>query len=469
MAMKETLTPEMDFAADIKIGAPVVGLKKLSLYPRTGQVNVFGNQTVEIVIPASSKGHYFQNDQSYLQFRINNTSAVPIILDASAFSVWNKAEVFFGGTRLSSVNNIGMFGNMLLDHNVSADDRSTVWNAAGTAIPNYTSGTASATTLQADQQVGVFSRRGHQIGAGGFLDVAIPIPAGILSPQGSEKSWPMSQLKDDLIIALTTAPISRWFRIASGTLTAANADAQIYLSKIVYQCSMLQVTGAVDEMIYKSLPNETFTIPCSDVMNYTQSISAGTGAIINIPARLKSVKQIFCVFSRLFSNTTVHVTVPSVAATAVLNDAVQAPFNSSGIQGASSSFVNGDGFFVSSNGAVSGGITGWRLRVGGENYGICQDPRAEGRQELQKAFHKINSANACSSVTEKQYLDEAFVIGMSLEAYGADQSYYDGLEFSNAGSVQLEVDGTFPACTACVWIVYDKVFKIQDGLITYKE
>lgn len=466
--MKETLTPEMDYAADIKIGAPAQ-LKKLSLYPRTGNVNVFGNQTFEIVIPSSSKGHYFQNDQSYLQFRINNNSAVPIILDASAFSILNKVEVFFGGSRLSSVTNIGMFGNMLLDHNVSADDRSTVWSAAGTAIPNYTSGTPTVTTLQADNAVGVFSRRGHTIGAGGFLDVAIPLPAGILSPQGSEKSWPMSQLKDDLIIAITTAPVSRWFRIASGTLTVANAESQVYINKVIYQCSMLQVAGTVDEAIYKSLPNQTFTIPCSDVMCYTQAVSAGTGAIINIPARLKSVKQIFCVFSRLFSNTTVHTTTPSVAATASLNDAVTAPFNSSGIQGASSSFVNGDGYFVASNGAVAGGITGWRLRVGGENYGICQDPRGEGRLELQKAFHKLNSSNACSSVTEKQYLDEAFVIGMSLEAYGADQSFYDGLEFSNAGAVQLEVDGTFVACTAVVWIVYDKVFTISDGLISYKE
>jgi hypothetical protein len=346
--MNEVLTNELTYSKAVEMGAPA-DLKKLSLYPRTGQVNVFGSQVIEIVIPASSKGHYFQNDQSYIQFRINNTSAVPFIIDVSAFSLLGKVEVFFGGSRISSVDNVGMFCNMLLDNAVSADDRSTVWSAAGVATPSYTSGVPTAVTLQNDALTGVFSRRGQTIAPGSFIDVALPIPAGLLSPQGLSKSLPMSQLKDDLILSITTSAVSRWGRIASGTLTAASAEAQLFISRVIYQCSMLQLDGRVDEMIYKSLPNETFTIPATDVMQYYQNVSAGSGAVINVPARLKSVKQIFCVFSRLSASTTIHITPPVQATTFSLSADAIVPINSTGINGASSTFVNGDGF-VSSNG-----------------------------------------------------------------------------------------------------------------------
>ncbi|KAJ1631061.1 hypothetical protein T492DRAFT_839506 [Pavlovales sp. CCMP2436] len=231
---------------------------------------------------------------------------------------------------------------------------------------------------------------------------------------------------------------------------------------------MLQLDGRVDEAIYKSLPNQTYTIGCTDMLNYTQTVSAGTGAIINIPARLKSVKQIFCVFSRLSASTNVHTTVPVTSTSYASSAAEVIPINSSGLSGASSSFVNGDGY-INGQGNVVGGITGWRLRVGGENYSIVTDPRAEARYELMKAFHKLNSSEQSSSVTEKQFLEETYVIGMPLETYGADKTFYDGLEFSNAGSVQLEVDGTFFNCVAHVFLVYDKVITISDGLMSYKE
>ncbi|KAJ1639303.1 hypothetical protein T492DRAFT_832927 [Pavlovales sp. CCMP2436] len=216
---------------------------------------------IEFVIPASSKGHFFQNDQSYLQFRINNATNASFIIDASAFSILNKVEVFFGGNRMSSI---------------------------------------------------------------------------------------------------------------------------------------------------------------------------------------------FCVFSRLSTSTNIHTIVPSVATTNVLSAAEVVPINSSEMNGASSTFINGDAY-LTANGVQLGGITDWRLRMGGENYNICYDPRVEGRFELMKAFHKLNSSDQSSSITEKQYLEEAFIIGIFLESYCADQTFYDGKEFSNAGSVQL------------------KVITISCGLMSYKE
>ncbi|KAJ1616089.1 hypothetical protein T492DRAFT_851083 [Pavlovales sp. CCMP2436] len=237
--MEEVLVPAIDFSKKIEMGAPCEH-NKLSLYPRTGNVNTYGNQIVEFVIPSSSKGNYFQSENSYLQFRINNTSAAPFIIDSSAMSFILKYEVFFGGQRLSSAPEAGMFGAILLDHNVSADDRSTSWNAAAP---------------------GHLRRRGQTIPAGGYLDVAIPISAGILNPQALEKNVPMSQLRDDLLIAVTIAPVSRWGRIASGTLSVANAEVQLYINKMIYQVSMLKLDGS--------------------------------GAIVNIPARVKSVKQLF--------------------------------------------------------------------------------------------------------------------------------------------------------------------------------
>ncbi|KAJ1616462.1 hypothetical protein T492DRAFT_850807 [Pavlovales sp. CCMP2436] len=220
------------------------------------------------------------------------------------------------------------------------------------------------------------------IAAGWFLDVAIPICAGILSPQGMMKNLPSSQLKDDLILTITTSPLPRWGRIARGVLSVANAEAQISISKVIYQRSMLHVDGRVDEAIYKPLKNQTFTIPCTDIRRYSQTITASTGAIINISARFKSVKQIFCVFS------------PS---------GEFVPINSSGMNGASSTFVNGDGYL-----------------------------HAAGLEETM--FHLLR-----------------------------------WIEFSNTGSVQLEVDGTFPNFVTNVFLIYDKVLTVQKGLISYKK
>ncbi|KAJ1641149.1 hypothetical protein T492DRAFT_831601 [Pavlovales sp. CCMP2436] len=177
--------------------------KELSLYPRTGN------------------------------FRINNTPAVPFIIDSSAMSIIGKTEVFFGGARLFSVPEM-------------ADDRSTSWNATGTIILTL-SGTPTVVTLQAD----------------------------------------------------ASAVLPRWGRIGSGVLSVANAETQIYMT--------------------------------------------GSGAIINIPARLKSVKQIFCVFSRLSSSTVVH-TIPPINSTSFTAAATEfVPINLSGMSGATSTFVKGDG------------------------------------------------------------------------------------------------------------------------------
>ncbi|KAJ1635444.1 hypothetical protein T492DRAFT_1132054 [Pavlovales sp. CCMP2436] len=268
-------------------------------------------------------------------------------------SLISKIEVFFGGQRLSSAPECGMFGTILLDHNVSADDRSTGWASAGLSM-------------------------------------------------GENRKW----------------------HVISRKCRRATVYQQIYLS--------------------------------------------GSGAIVNIPARFKSVKQLFCVFTRLGNNTTVHTTVPSNATTYAMNNAEVAPINSSGMNGGTSTFINGNGY-LNNVGQQVNGITGWRLRVAGLNYGIVTEPRAEARFELMKCFHKLNASDMSSSVTQMQFMEESYVIGMSLESYGADKFFYDGLEFSNAGSVQLEVDGNFANCVANVFLVYDKVLTITDGLISYKE
>lgn len=55
---------------------------------------------------------------------------------------------------------------------------------------------------------------------------------------------------------------------------------------------------------------------------------------------------------------------------------------------------------------------------------------------------------------------------------GADGVFFDGTEFSNALSVQLNVQlggSTLPACTAHIFVVYDKVLKVDGGILTYTE
>ncbi|KAJ1621094.1 hypothetical protein T492DRAFT_847293 [Pavlovales sp. CCMP2436] len=224
--------------------------------------------------------------------------------------------------------------------------------------------------------------------------------------------------------------VGRWGRIASGTLSVANADVQMYINKMVYQTKQFIKD-------YKIKP-------------------------------LQFPVQTFVTTVKILRQAVVHTTVPSNATTYALNTAEVAPINSSGMNGGTSTFINGDGY-LNNVGQQVNGITGWQLRIGGLNYGIVTDSRAESRFELMKCFHKLNSADMSSSVTQKQFMEESYVIGMSLESYGAESVFYDGVELSNSGSCQLEVTGTFPNCVANVFLVYDKVLTISDGLISYKE
>lgn len=323
------------------------------------------------------------------------------------------------------------FVTMLLDQSVNAVDRSTTWNASGTAIPLQTAITATA-TANYDIQTGAFSRRGQTIRAvagSNFIDVCIPIPCGVLGVLGATKNIPMSQLKDDLILAITLSPTQRWGRFttaallnaaSTGALALAGATAAetgLSISNVIFQASMIQLPGKVAEEINSSRNKGVYTIPCTDVQTYTQSIPSGsTGMIsLSIPSRLKSVQTIFAVFSEV-SNAIDNTTAvqPTTAAIGVAAGSKQIHFGWSSIVGGSSQFILGNS--VLGNSFVNGtGIVGYSFRINGMNFPnvAISAINGEARYGIMKAMRLLNAHSQPSSVTSKQFVEEAFVIAIS--------------------------------------------------------
>ena len=95
-----SLTKKLDYQSVKPVSVPAKSMR-VFLQPFNKSSFVGSNtEVIQIRIPAGKTGQYLDTSQSYLQFKITNTSGVAIALDGSCMSVIDRFEVWANASSL---------------------------------------------------------------------------------------------------------------------------------------------------------------------------------------------------------------------------------------------------------------------------------------------------------------------------------------------------------------------------------
>jgi hypothetical protein len=411
--MEPSLPPSFTFDKPHPV-AQTAEAQRLTLAPTSG-TSFSGRGRIIFQLPSGQSGVYFNPNNTYFQYTLRSTVATAFTLDGSGYSPIQSIDIYFGSNHVSSVTDVHILGNMLLDHTCSMSDRGT-----------------SLTTMGCADMVGNVAnqtpRNGRVMAASinATLDVAIPL-LGLFGPGMCSKAISLSTLRDDVRIEIVLNPVVSW---ATG---ATLVEGNLLMEQVKLQTDIIRLDGAVEQLMLNKIPKNIMSIPATDFLCYTTTIGAGSGAISwNIPCRAKSVQAVYIVLSGE-SNSTVTT------------------------MKASTTFTRA-------------GMTQYSFRVGG--YRIPSVPVAntvEMRSELYKSMRVLNSANNPSSVTQAQYEGEAFAVGIGLDAFQHQGIILDGKSLATSSGILFEATlaSNNVALTAYAYVVVDSILTVADGLLSY--
>jgi hypothetical protein len=411
--MEEILPKNFHFDKPLQVAASADAYR-LTLNPTSG-VSFGSRGRVIFQLPSGSTGMYFSPDTTYLQYSLKSTVAA--VIDASGYAPIQEISVYFGSTLVSSVKDVNLFAHMLMDHTCSASDRGTSLSTMGCAdaIATITAG-------------GLTPRNGRAIAAGGTVDIAIPL-IGIFGPGNCTKAVPLSLLRDDIRIELILNPINAW------TVAATHAEGSLTMEQVKLQVEVIRLDSAVEQQLIASVPKGVMSIPATDMLCYNTTVAPSSGSISwQIPCRAKSVQAIYIIMSEVSSSST--------------STAKQ-----------SSQFSRA-------------GLTSYSFRVGGLRVpSIPVSSAVEMRSELYKSLRVLNASNNPSSITQTQYENEAFAIGLNLDAFShADGGILlDGKSLASSSGVLFEatISSTNASLNVYAYVVCDSIIMVQDGLIEF--
>ena len=205
------------------------------------------------------------------------------------------------------------------------------------------------------------------------------------------------------------------------------------IEQVKLQTDIIRLDGSVEQQMLDKIPNSIMTIPATDVLCYSTTVGANSGAISwNIPCRAKSVQAVYIVMS-------------SVASSTIITTKSSTTF-------------------------TRAGLSQYSFRVGGyRTPSIPVSSTAEMRSELYKAMRVLNAANNPSSVTQAQYEEEAFAIGLSLDAFQNQGIVLDGKSLASSSGILFEatIASNNAALTCYAYVICDSILTIADGLLNY--
>jgi hypothetical protein len=366
---------------------------------------------------------YFCPDKTYLQYTLRSTvlATTAYVLDASGYSPIQSIDVYFGSNKVSSVTDAHILGNFMLDHTVSATDRGTSLGPFGCSESILNVGAVST-------PVAVYARNGRAMAtaANSTIDVAIPL-IGIIGPGMVTKCIPLSLLRDDIRIEITLNPIFNW------VTGAPLIEGAIVCENFKLQTDLIRLDSAVEQKLIASVPRGIMTIPGSDFLSYSSVIAPNSGAISwNIPCRAKSVQAVYIVLSAVSNSVNTSVKSSSIFTRA--------------------------------------GLSQYSFRIGGlRSPSIPVSNTVEMRSELYKSMRVLNASQNPSSVTQSQYEEEAFAIGIGLDSYQNEGMILDGKSLASSSGILFEatIAASHPALTCYAYILCDSILTVSDGLLDY--
>lgn len=409
--MEQVLPNSFTFDKDLPVASSAEAMR-ITLTPTSG--TSFGSRgRIIFQLPSGSASMYFNPNNTYLQYtmRSNVLATTAFTLDASGYSPIQAIDVYFGSNHVSSVTDVHILANMLLDHTCSASDRGTSLSTMGcadvtAATPTARNGRALATAKDST------------------VDVALPL-VGLFGPGNCTKAIALSLLRDDVRIEITLNPIFSW---ATG---APLAEGSLFIEQVKLQAEVIRLDSAVEQGILAKIPKGVMAIPATDMLCYSTTVSPSAGAISwQIPCRAKSVQAVYIVMSEVVNSTTVTVK-------------------------SSSTFSRA-------------GLSSYSFRVGG--YRVPSIPVAnavEMRSELYKSMRVLNASNNPSSVTQTQYEAEAFAIGLGLDAFQNEGILLDGKSLASSSGILFEATlaSNNASLNVFAYVICDSILTISDGLL----
>ncbi|KAJ1635970.1 hypothetical protein T492DRAFT_835627 [Pavlovales sp. CCMP2436] len=271
-----------------------------------------------------------------------------------------------------------------------------------------------------------YARLGATIAPGGFLTVCVPL-VSILGSM-SMRAWPISQAKENVRIVIKLADVlnyGKWSAAPVGTCAIDNFKMWV---------SYIRIDPNVERKMVMD-HGGVITVPCVDFVQTSTSVAAGSNYVsMPIAVRAKSATAIF------------------VAIRKTANLGALGVFNLD-------RFTGGD----------TVGNVSYRFRIGStiipSSYVTAG---AESRMELMRAMGmQLSESTARTCVSAADYLNTAFVIGVSLQCFPMTEALGDGLLIDSTIILEINLGTQTSAIRLDAFVQMEKSLVFANGAITF--
>ena len=241
--------------------------------------NISPNDTVQVPITATGKyGTFLDPSSIYVSFTLQNTDAAnDLILDSSAYSLFDRVQILSSGSVISDVQFYGAWAATMLDLGPQASRTTGLSCCAGTATaPSNTSNNV---------------RLGQKIPFGKSLNISLPLIGTAIDASASDKMFPIGAVSDlQLQFYMSSAKNSGiWPKQTDGSLGTSGSWK---ISNFRVSTSYVQVDEAAMRMIEEEHQG-VYKYSIEAWRNYAFTQPAGnTADTIPIPIKVASLKSI---------------------------------------------------------------------------------------------------------------------------------------------------------------------------------
>ncbi len=406
-----------DMLLGLKPSAPKSRSYRISIAPTNKSVFLPGDQIVW-ELPTSRRGTWLDQSQSYLKFSVQfaSTAAAPsggINLDNSAYSFFQRLDIFHSSNLIESQNEYGQLANFLIDTSLTQSDKAGISSLIGTNPNNSSYGyfvsPAAAITVSTAYPGTIFTNTLQTPGDRSGLTVASKtIAAGVG----------------------TAIPYTFSLPLLSGVI-GVNASKMLPVGKLASPIRCEMYLSNNDDAIYYGTPgagaiwqitNVEFCACYVEIQDDNLDMAMGQGE-----------QQYISTTTYRHSPTTIPAATSGEFTTmlpfrcASLN-AIYARFRNyaSAVQGANATAAYRKGSSISPN------LSSYYYRIGSSVYpnkpvyllnGSLVGTGGEAMAELLKSFHALSSATGNSSLNHTTYNVAATAQqGFSLPFYPGDKT-----------------------------------------------
>tara|TARA_R110001592_G_scaffold58809_1_gene178011 strand:- start:882 stop:2255 length:1374 start_codon:yes stop_codon:yes gene_type:complete len=268
--------------------------RRRTFFPINGQsFTATGANIIRIDLSADA---LLDTQHSYLRFQFTNDAAKTCGFDyAGGHAFIRRLRIEQSGVVLEDINSYNrLMGTVVLPcqssdehHQERAVTEGIDAGRGGNTLATNGATIANLNGITAMRALGFANASAGQVAAGGVMNVCIPLNSGILN---NEKLIPLMLMSAPLTIEIELAPLSQ-------PVCFEDAAATNYtISNVRYIANLIEVGQDVSGQLrmLQEVSGGVLTLAGQTYRHFTGAITATTGdQIINVPARVKSMKSLF--------------------------------------------------------------------------------------------------------------------------------------------------------------------------------